>query len=106
MTKVQEFIDFVGRLSYKPGCSFRAVVSNHGAGVVLFAFFEGIPDSRDPSRTTQLIQQRYVDAHEIDYGEKLWLWLIDDLTTQMELHERDEWLKLDGKCIKDAHPSV
>lgn len=38
--------------------------------------------------------------------EQLVYWVVQNLIRRAELHEMDEWLKLDGKCVTNPHPEL
>jgi hypothetical protein len=104
---VSEAIAIVSRLTYKPGWSLQAYPEPHTGGLIL-RFGKDEPDSekggdavRPLMYTTQIPKQRLDD-----FSRDLFLRTVFATVTARELHEVEEWLRLDGEPLFEPHPET
>lgn len=98
--EVEQIARFVReRVSYKPGWELRvdAVGPSYHPFLSVRADLE---DSYDPGRQTRIGIRQAIPP--VRSEEQLLRWVRDALG-RIELHERDEWLKLDGEMPFDPH---
>jgi hypothetical protein len=89
----------VARLTYKPNAKIW-VECGHTLVMVL-----DVPDRDHPERTVPVVSRQDVPPSMVDGGdseEEIVNWVRNCLG-QLEDHEKDEWLKLDGKRWRDPH---
>ena len=95
--------DVVTRTTYKPGWRLRM----DRAGGVLIIRWEAV-DVDDGGPT--LLEQRFeIPAPWRSWGtvspSEVEAWL-KECVTRAEHHERDEWLRVDGRHVTDPHPEL
>lgn len=89
----------VSRLSYKPNAKVW-VESGHTLVMVI-----DCPDREDPKRIVPVVSRQQIPA-SMAAGEDSENIMIDWVRTclrQLEEHEMDEWLRLDGRLCNDPH---
>lgn len=98
---LSDALELAERLSYKPGTGFSAKLHPCVDGVpeivILILEYEG-PSSTGDGDIRLTFQRPYGGADLM--GE------FQALIDFYEKHERDEWLKLDGRRLVDPHPEL
>jgi len=93
------------RLTYKPNTRFEMKVEGESGWVALAVC--DLPDSRggDPFPMLRFSQQFPVGStyRSESEAERAALTCVDLLLTAFEEHEKDEWLRLDGRIVTDPH---
>lgn len=99
----EQFIVFVQRLSYKPNWAIETLDPFGGLAVILVVRFKA-PDSTAPDHEVTVCLRKAVHPESIEH------WKDDDASRfiqetiyDIELHEADEWLRLDGALVHDPH---
>ena len=89
----------VSRLTYKPNSKVW-VECGHTLVMVL-----DVPDRDHPERTVPVVSRQDVPPSMVDGGdsEEAMMDWVRNCLGQLEDHEKDEWLKLDGKRWRDPH---
>jgi hypothetical protein len=96
---IDEFIALVSKITYKPGYKISARQADSAVELRIEAT---LPDScLGTSRRFELSQWLWPDWIG---GEGEALHIIAAHVREFELHEMDEWLKLDGAKVHDPHP--
>lgn len=91
----------VGKISYKPGSSFRVVFPS-GLSVGICCEME-VPNSCGEGSTV-LFKTQYGMFYQFAYDTKATvLSVVQVLIDEMEKHESAEWLKYEGKAIMNPH---
>lgn len=109
------FSDLIEKFSYKPGYEFTLVHPDPAEidGLV-FRAPEGrwsylylkctVPDSTKWPHEPYTLQFQGTVPHNIEYQpEAGQIYFLQMLLETFELHERDEWFRLDGKLVKNPH---
>ena len=95
----------ISRIKYKPGCEIHLFYDfGNDAGRLLIR--ASVIDATDPEqkRVVQVECSQYVTPPEAQQGP-----LVDRIRTMLqkiEMHEVDEFLKLDGRHVQDPHPEL
>lgn len=100
------------RLTYKPG--YRVEISrvlhddNHlGIQPVYVRVFAMVTDVNDHSRQSPLYNSEGHPWYWFEQAtEEQVVSLIRGQCRRLELHEVDEWLRLDGVCVTEPHPDL
>lgn len=100
LSKVQRALS---RLSYKPTFRFEAFQSSDGDQIEI-RIVHVAPDSRDGFTPIPLTSFSIFNADAAHLDEAVF-YLVRRQIHEMELHEIDEWLKIDGKHVKNPHPN-
>ena len=100
-------------LTYKPGYRFRfrARPLPQGDDVELYVEAD-VPDSEKPThtvpahlRTVKLLHRHRWSHHEVAmFDRDQFLWTVRSFLVEMEVHEVDEWFRLDGAPVHEPHP--
>lgn len=108
MTTINETCELVNEwVTYKPDVHLHAYPTvdrplEH-QGVVLQMYRDAF-DSRDPTRTTRIVSQELVAGFELErMTREMLLDRVRQFIHRHEMHEADEWLKLDGEVLYDPH---
>lgn len=64
------------------------------------------PDVNDPNSVVPVVVRRFLDVRELREERHHVLHVVRGLLRELERHEIDEWLKVDGKCAFDPHPEL
>jgi hypothetical protein len=98
---INEICAVTNRVTYKPD---RTIYATENGGVVTICVdCPTLVDVTAPERTIHLL---FTQTYPLEYfeDEAMVLTLIRDTIQYAETHEISEWLKLDGKCVKEPHP--
>lgn len=106
--KLQDVIDYLRGLTYKPNTSIG--VREERDAIVLSVDAQ-LPDAEGEwgNRTTirvhlsRSIDKMYLQAIRVSERLAYVQMMVRDLITEFELHEMDEWLKHDGKRLREPH---
>lgn len=114
---LRETQGLLARISYKPGWMLTATAPSTEQDFrrpwtpwyLTVHLDYRMPSLDDPSRTTLLSTQYTVAERELermlrDDGRDFIGHVVTALLKRAELHEMDEWLRLDGRCVVDPHP--
>jgi hypothetical protein len=97
---INEICAVTNRVTYKPD---RTIYATENGGVVTICVdCPRLADATKPGEIHLLFTQTYPLEYFED--EAMVLTLIRDTIQYAETHEISEWLKLDGKCVKEPHP--
>jgi hypothetical protein len=100
---IAEIQQRVARVTYKPGYRIVADVDpSNNYRVSLRLITAPLPDARGGDGTSPVQTVKVIDDHDWVTEERL-KFLVRDLVHEFELHEMYEWLRCDGKQIKDPH---
>jgi hypothetical protein len=113
---LRAFQDLVGRITYKPGYRLRVLddlSGRQGMGCVLSIQFRQ-PNTYRPAEVIELAQNFHVPAWLLERWGELAEARPDEARMRMmryvrkalgwhELHERDEWIRVDGTMVFDPH---
>ena len=98
MLSLSEIEHILFRVSYKPGWTIRAMQGTfEGVKVQILA---QVVDSYNPEATVCL--DVWSTLPPIQDEDQFLLWLAWRLK-QIEIHEMQEWFKLDGRAVFDPH---
>lgn len=89
------------RITYKPGVRLSIWRSVHDERLTL-GIIAAVPSVDDPSRTIEI--QSTVSLPAWQLGEAGILRKVRRLVKELENHEVDEWLRVDGVPVRDPHP--
>lgn len=118
---------YLRRFTYKPNFDLRCIPGDQQIGPALIQLTMYVPDSTKPNHpgihlhdyanvTERLIKRYY--KHDIDLipvqgniavpwnlpkDERLFFDWLRRQITDLEMHELDEWFKVDGQLIHDPH---
>ena len=91
------------RVSYKPGYHFE--ISAIGLRVDLMLVQLQRPDADGGDRKLDLVCRCPLPADQLESLDEAGLiMLVSQQAAWLELHEMDEWLRLDGKRLREPHP--
>jgi hypothetical protein len=106
--KFEELEALVSRVSYKDGIEIRVDRWLEDRDVVSISVGALRANSRRPGDTIGVSVTESIGLRQFDGRPELWQKFVIDrvrrLVHRLEIHEADEWLKLDGKLIADPHP--
>lgn len=94
--------DLISHFTYKPGWEIKALVDDWGG--VIMSTVRTEPDANDPTQQAQVALARVFDPPPSITPEVVKTW-VHALLVDAELHEVDEWLRLDGHRITNPHPA-
>jgi hypothetical protein len=96
---IDEFIALVSKITYKPGCK---IFAQREGDAVRLRIEATLPDSSlGTPRCFEFSQWLWPDWIG---SEKEALHVVAGHVREFEMHEMDEWLKLDGARVKEPHP--
>jgi hypothetical protein len=98
-----EVESFVARITYKPQ-STLTVWKNSSCDGISLLFTKYVVDVADNSRVIPLVNS-YSSTYLPRDQEEL-IHMINTVVRTLELHEINEWLKLDGRCVVEPHPEL
>jgi hypothetical protein len=96
-------------MTYKPGWKItisRPIdrgIHNYWEPITLHAKYPTIDVNTGETIMLQLLRSIDVDSAE-RYPEEQLVDLIGFFIKSFEMHEFDEWFKIDGVCVRDPHP--
>jgi hypothetical protein len=95
---INEICAVTNRVTYKPD---RAIYATENGGVVtIHVDCPKLVDATKPGGQIHLVfTQSY--PQEMFADEATVLYCIRDTVVYAELHEADEWLKVDGQCVRE-----
>lgn len=100
--------EFMARVTYKPNTRFTvgAWCQENGPPIgITLNMFMTVPDVDNPETTTELhCSQGFLLGSMEHAGINIVQYVLNRVIETMENHERDEWLKIDGKHVRDPHP--
>lgn len=104
---IAEAIDLINNVTYKPLTKLRADYDRIDRQSLLISITMRLPDATQLGPTHHIIKvamSKMVPVYEIEYHtrESLILWL-KDMLVDAELHELDEWFRVDGKVVTEQH---
>ncbi len=100
-TTADQLRQFLTRITYKPGSSFRVSDSYLDVGAIELILEMRVPNTHPPHDVVSIRTGRIVDWPPV--SERDFLDLVRAVVHQFELHEADEWLRLDGKIAFNPH---
>jgi len=95
-----EIIRIVNSITYKPG--YRIVAEQLDIDVIRLTLLVEVPDSNDPSRNAHL---KLIECFSpfACRDRRLLFVIVRSLLERFEMHEMDEWLKVDGVRVTEPH---
>lgn len=100
---LKKVMAFLGRVTYKPNWHFTA--ETYEPGSVYIRIRWAAPDSFYPERIANLTSlYSYSSNSIIEGGDKAIAGMVQHAISLAEMHEINEWFKIDGKFYKDPHP--
>ncbi len=111
---LNELVIFLARISYKPNwrfeCADKAPFYETGGGymkAVWITIKHTSIDANDPEKMTEVVLTACVAKDQlVRMDEPQMMDWIKMHIRKAEDHETDEWLRLDGKWVKDPHPEL
>lgn len=103
MNVEQRLNELLRRISYKP--EFTVIVQpplNIYLNQPSIRFTYNVMDSRGTGKVVPLTSIKTVDEYYLD-NEDWFFGFIQQTIREMELHESDEWFRVDGKLYDDPH---
>ena len=107
------FSDLIEQFSYKPGYEFTLVHPELREDSIYTApearwsqlFLKcHVPDATKPPHEPYLLQFQATIPHNIEYHDQNGqLYYLKMVLETFELHERDEWLRVDGELVTNPH---
>jgi hypothetical protein len=98
---IDEFVTLVSRITYKPGWKITAR-PYYPSGMLDLSLETRLPDSTHGTQRNCSLSRLVMP--ETLHDEKHPLWIVAAHVREFEMHEMDEWLKLDGARVNDPHP--
>lgn len=112
MTKGERRIqDILDRMTYKPGWKITISrpedcgVQNYWEPITLHARYPTIDITTGKPITLSLVRSIPLESAETVPEDAL-IDLIGYIIKNFEMHEFDEWFKIDGVCVRDPHPEL
>lgn len=100
---------FLARLTYKPGFQFMAHHASRRDAIEV-TINHSPQDSGNPSKTLPIVSQILICSEALtqtqESAEEIMRVMLFPAIRDLELHEMHEWLKIDGKHVKDPHPEL
>jgi hypothetical protein len=96
--------DAIREVQYKPGWHFHLKPNDHNYAFTLIITCE-VPDANAPEGLRKVIpitMRREIDTHHLN--PDLFLVAITCAIRDMEMHEMDEWFRIQGHRVKEPHP--
>ena len=94
---------YVARYTYKPGARFTVSTHEHSYGFIAIMLIIEVPDAEHPGQLTRVVNMQSVEP---GMPMEVLPQLIRELVRKAELHEIDEWLRLDGARVHEPHPEL
>lgn len=108
--KAKDAIAFVERMSYGPKATISLKHSHHAFDVLELTIGKWVVCAKmlDDQIATQLsvIPCKTLGKYSELEGQAFLMQMVHETIKNLELHEIDEWFKLDGKCVNDPHPEL
>lgn len=101
----QEMEQVIRSITYKPRTFIN--LSRHYAcdNVILQVAFVGVPDAENPTSPTQINSQYSMSPRMFEHMERRdFIHLVHSQIVKMEMHEVDEFFKIDDKHFREPHP--
>lgn len=99
---------FEERITYKPGYRFRVYRMENKAEIAVWLTSAPLPDAdginAEPSPIVVRSLFRETEINALPDAERRMRLHAETMIRCMELHEMDEWFRLDGAYVKDPHP--
>lgn len=90
--------EILARITYKPGWKIELV----DFGFVKVSIRHKATDANDPNRTIDIRFEQGVELIHTDEKRLVdWIFIC---VRAAEIHEIEEWFKIDGHCFRDPHP--
>lgn len=100
--KMQDFEKLVGSITYKPGWEFYYLQDGR-----VLRFFHDEPDSGDPTRRADAVNQVAIELDEIErWTEAQAIDFLRQRIMLAEEHEFQEFFKVGGVQMYDPHPEL
>lgn len=98
----------VAKLTYKPGVRFEVATFNDGAEVKLTIAFDTADPNGGPfsGRFSRSWHAELFDLRKQQPDDAEILRMVREHVRAFEEHEMDEFLKIDGKHVRDPHPEL
>lgn len=114
MTLLEEMQLRLDRFTYKPRHRFTLELPHSVLGVVL-VLSSLQPHVDDPNKEIVIQFRRTLYAEDLDpnlvgamsdAAKRYFDVAVEGLIHDFEAHEMAEWLKFDGKCVREPHPEL
>jgi hypothetical protein len=101
LTRVRALL---ARVTYKPGAVFT-VMQNPFTGFLIIGLTSEVQNATDPACKVQISMQVRIDPDQVLEmpDNEFYQMVLYTLVEEWETHEMQEWLKVDGKPVKDPH---
>lgn len=101
----------VAKISYKPNFEIKVCRNMTNGEIDIRILLKYVQDSNnsDPKIINPIILRKILTPRMIKMSKKTdrhIVYIISNMIRQMETHEIDEWLKVDGKRLKNPHPEL
>ncbi len=103
--KARDFADYVGKFTYKPNTQLVFGIDVNVPGQFVVCLFTQTEDSTGKRNHPIEIRSGIAVSDIMLAHNDSWNYIITDCVTKFELHERDEWLRYNGKMLRDPHAS-
>jgi hypothetical protein len=104
-----EVVALIQRVTYKPGWKLRTTVEpavrGWGFPVVRVQLTYRAPASDGSGASVEFHGEASLSVDDRTEPDRVLAWLTAFIQ-RSELHEMDEWLKVDGKHVRDPHPEM
>lgn len=101
----EEVETLIKGISYKPGWKIECLRSSSYGPYIDIRIMSGpVPDALGINSFAQPIQSRLLLSDQLP--APFFLQEIFKAIRVLELHEMDEWLKYQGKWVRDPHPEI
>lgn len=88
----------LSRFTYRPGWQF--VVEDGYLKV-----YASLVDATNPKETIPLVFGRMIPRYDFTHGFEWTRWLFEQVR-EIEMHEVQEFFRIDGKCVYEPHPEL
>jgi hypothetical protein len=113
MELVSRIQTLLSRVTYKPGWKFECWPTYASNGrlsdreISIITSFTAV-NAENPSSTEIFHSQNLFPAEILENmtDADLVLHVIRECIFRVEMHEVDEWLKFNGKCVREPHPEL
>ena len=100
--KVDQLNHYLSRFSYKPNFKFKAYRKHIEYDLIVLDIEMTVPH-RDTLDPTKVITQRALGFRDVPKNELEFAQWMREIIRHLEMHEVDEWVKMDGLRIFDPH---